>query len=252
VKRWYLFLLVAALTGLSGCAIADRPAITVGAASSLQPLLESMRSNFEEEAGITLLISYSASGIIARQIEEGAPIDVFVSAGRNYIDDLTINSFLRNDSISTIAYGHLKLVRSNLPGNEELGFAGAQRIAIANPSIAPYGAAAQQLLMSSGKWEDVQPRLVIAESALQAYQFVKAGEVDYAFVPLPLIRISSSDVVDGDSESAGLGAMPSISYVAAVTIWTTQENHARTFINYLRSSKVKMTEYGYDTALGVP
>ena len=252
MTRWHSFLLFAVLACLSGCATADRSSITVGAASSLQPLLESMSSNFEKETGITLLISYSASGIIARQIEEGAPSDVFVSAGSNYVDDLTTGSFLRMDSISTFAYGELSLVRPDLPGKAESWFAGAQRIAIANPAIAPYGAAAQQLLESSGMWEDVQPRLVIAESALQAYQFVKAGEVDYAFVPQPLVRMSSSGVVESAPGPAGLGAMPRISYVAAVATLTTQQDHASTFINYLTSSKVKITEYGYDRALGLP
>jgi molybdate transport system substrate-binding protein len=177
VKRPLIFLLVVVLTGLLGCATADRPAITVGAASSLQPLLDSMRAYFEEETGITLHISYSASGIIARQIEQGAPIDVFISAGTTYIDDLIVRSFLRQDSASTLAYGQLSIVRPDLPGRPKSSFIYAQHIAIANPEIAPYGAATQRLLESSGLWEDVQPRLVIAESALQAYQCIRPSAI---------------------------------------------------------------------------
>jgi molybdate transport system substrate-binding protein len=251
VKRPLIFLLVVVLTGLLGCATADRPAITVGAASSLQPLLDSMRAYFEEETGITLHISYSASGIIARQIEQGAPIDVFISAGTTYIDDLIVRSFLRQDSASTLAYGQLSIVRPDLPGRPKSSFIYAQHIAIANPEIAPYGAATQRLLESSGLWEDVQPRLVIAESALQAYQFAKAGEVDYAFVPQPLVRMSAAGIEVVAAESTGLGAMPTVSYVAAVTMRTTQEDNASAFIDYLTGPKVKVTDFGYDEVSGI-
>jgi molybdate transport system substrate-binding protein len=252
VRRWHVCLLVVVLSVLYGCGTTGEPAITVGAASSLQPLLDSVRADFEEETGITLHISYSASGTIARQIEQGAPIDVFVSAGTTYIDELAVSSFLREDSISTFAYGQLALVRPELPGAPAISFADAQRIAIANPEIAPYGAAARRLLESSGLWEDVQPRLVIAESALQAYQFAKSGEVDYAFVPQPLVRMSISGIVEGAPEPTGLGAMPTVSYVAAVTTRTTQEDHANAFVDYLTDPQIAVTDFGYDSVLGIP
>lgn len=245
-------LLLLALMGVPACAGERTPSITVGAASSLQPLLDSIKSDFEEETGITLHITYSASGALAHQIEQGAPIDVFVSAGTQYIDDLSALSFLRQDSLAVIAYGQLVLIRPEQDNDEGRSFADAQRIAIANPETAPYGAAAKGLLESSGLWHEVEPRIVYAESALQAYQFAKAGEVDYAFVPLPLVRIPGDGITYGDRAAVGLGSMPTVNYVAAVATSTTEEQSARAFIDYLATPEVqaKLHEFGYNSILG--
>ncbi|MDA0798961.1 MAG: molybdate ABC transporter substrate-binding protein [Chloroflexi bacterium] len=252
MRAWHAVLLILALVTVSGCAGERAPSITAGAASSLQPLLNSIKPGFEEESGITLHITYSASGALARQIEQGAPIDVFVSAGAQYIDELSAGSFLRQDSLAAIAYGQLVLIRPEQDSGEIRSFADAERIAIANPETAPYGAAAKSLLESSGLWDDVEPRIVYAESALQAYQFAKAGEVDYAFVPLPLVRIPADGITYGDHVAAGLRGLPTVDYLAAVATSTDEEEGARAFIDYLAAPEVqaKLHEFGYNSILG--
>lgn len=252
MRAWYSVLLMLALVGVPACAGERAPSITVGAASSLQPLLDSIKPGFEEESGITLHITYAASGALVRQIEQGAPIDVFVSASAQYIDELSAGSFLRQDSLAAIGYGQLVLIRPEQDSGEIRSFADAERIAIANPETAPYGTAAKSLLESSGLWHLVEPRIVYAESALQAYQFANAGEVDYAFVPLPLVRTPADGIAYGDLAAAGLGSMPTVKYMAAVTTSTDEEEGARGFIDYLATPEVqaKVQEFGYNSTLG--
>jgi molybdate transport system substrate-binding protein len=208
-----------------------------------------MKPGFEEKTGITLHITYSASGALARQIEQGAPIDVFVSAGK-YVDELLADGLLRQDSIVPVGFGLLVPIQPVRSDGSIVTFKGAQRIAIANPETAPYGAVAKAQLEAAGLWDEVAPRIVYAESALQAFQFAKAGEVDYAFVPLPLLRTSPADVALVDSAALGLKAT-SVDYSAAITTSTADIEHAHSFADYLTGPNVQLTDFGYDTTLGL-
>jgi molybdate transport system substrate-binding protein len=247
----YLWLLVLSLAVPTGCANTPNPSgITVSAASSLQPLLDSIRSGFEKQTGVELHITYSASGAMARQIEQGAPIDVFISAGDQYIDDLVKKLFLRQDSVTIIGHGQLVIVRPLLGDDVIPSFAEAQRIAIANPEIAPYGAAAKHLLESAGLWNDIESHIVYAQSALQAFQFARAGEVDYAFVPLPLVHTFDTAVALVDPSALGLPTT-GVMYTASITASTTDIEHAQAFVAYLSGPEAvtKLHELGYNSVL---
>ena len=223
--------------------------VTVTAASSLQPLLDSTSPEFETANSINLRITYAASGAASRQIEQGAPVDVFISAGEQYVDNLLAGGFLRQDSIVIFGHGDLSLIRPQKTNNGNLSFQEAQRIAIPNPEIAPYGAAAKRLLEQSKLWDDIEPHIVYAQSALHAFQFTKAGEVDYALVPKPLLQISDSGVIEVASQDAGLLGKEIVTYSAAVTTSSAKEASARAFVKYLASPTVEawLTELGYRT-----
>ena len=168
--------------------------ITIGAASSLRPLLDEVVPLFEGETGITAQVSYGASGAIARQIAQGAPIDVFASADATQINELILGRFLVLDSIFTWGYGQLVAIRPVDSDPAIVTLMDADLIAIANPETAPYGAAAKQLMEQTNIWDQVEGNVVFAETALQALLFAQAGEVDFAFVPLSLLRADSSGV----------------------------------------------------------
>jgi molybdate transport system substrate-binding protein len=246
--RFRLLLSLAVL--FVGCGSAtDAPAITVGAASSLQPLLDSIKPAFEEATGVEVRYSYAASGAIARQVEQGAPIDVFVLAGTRYVDDLAADGFLRKDSLSSVASGQLVVVRPLRIDGANVAFAEAERVAIANPEIAPYGAAAKAQLEAAGLWDAVEPQVVYAGSALQAFQFAKAGEVDYAFVPLPLVHISPEGLEVADHAIPGLKAI-NVTYAAALVDSTQEPESALAFIEYLVSPEARQADFGYNSVRG--
>ena len=244
--RLLLLSLAPLLVLFSGCSSGPRPAVlTIGAASSLQPLLADAAPRFERSSGLELRISYGASGTIAKQIEQGAPIDVFVTAGTQYINTLGSLGFLREHSFSPFAYGVLVLVRPATRAAGTVAVAKAERIAIANPEVAPYGALAKAQLESVGLWETVMPNVVYAESASQAYQFAKAGEVDYALVPYPLV-VAASEGVELVVDPA-LGSLnQQVTYGAVITEASEEVSSAHAFIEFLvNPENIRPVDFGY-------
>lgn len=230
--------------------------ITIGAASSLRPLLDEVVPLFERETGITAEVSYGASGAIARQIEQGAPIDVFASADTTQIDELIRGRFLVLDSIFTWGYGQLVAVRPVDGDPSVITLADADRIAIANPETAPYGAAAKQLMEQANVWDQLKGNIVFAETALQALLFAQAGEVDFAFVPLSLLRADSSGVTVVDQAIRVNGfdrpvtGFTSLDQSLALVAGSDVLHEAREFVKFFASDEVVRVfeSLGYTTA----
>jgi len=177
------------LTILAGCGSkpAGPPPLRVAAASDLQMALPIVIARFKSDTGIDVEPIYGASGQLAQQVKAGAPFDLFLAANRSFVDDLARAGSIRPESVRPYARGSLVLVVNDLfdPGVKTLAdLAGAKvkSIAIANPDIAPYGAAARQVLEREGLWEGVRPKLVMAENVRQALQFVESGNAEVGFV----------------------------------------------------------------------
>ena len=245
-----MLLSLAVLPFLAACGGSeDRPELIVGAASSLLPLLEEIEPVFENEAQIELTITYAASGIIARQIEQGAPFDVFLSADQALADRLAQSGLLAEDSIVLIGQGLLVTIRPRDGGAAT--FLDARRIAIANPETAPYGAAAKRLLRANGIWDQIEDRVVYAESALQALQFVRTAEADIGLVPLSLAAQGSDGVERIDDMEYGDPASEPITQIAAIVASSSRTAQANRFIDYLTSSAAQdlLLKYGYAPVL---
>ena len=171
-------LFLASLTGRF--ALADTLKIAV--AANFKPTLEELSRQFEQNTGHQLLISSASTGILYNQIVNGAPFDVFLSADRERPEMLQEKGMVLPGSLHTYALGELVLwspgkttTLVELRGNKE-------RLAIANPKIAPYGLAAKQLLENLGMWSFVESRLVKGASIQQTWQFVASGNVPSGLV----------------------------------------------------------------------
>ena len=217
----------------AACSTEDRPELIVGAASSLLPLLTELESVFEKDALIDLTITYNATGAIARQIEQGAPIDVFLSADLALTLQMVEEGFLRQDSIFALGQGLLVVIRPQ--DGETSTFLDARRIAIANPETAPYGAAAKQLLERNALWEQVESRVVYAESALQAVQFVRSAEADIGLVPLTLVAQNHQGVEHISERTHGVLGTEPITQIGAIATASVQIDAATRFLNFLLS-----------------
>jgi len=234
--------LASALVLAAGCAgDHDERRITVAAASSLQPLLEEVVPRFAEDTGIAIGVSYGASGTIANQIEHGAPIDVVVAASLEHVDRLSSGGFLRVDSIKPWANGVVTLVKPKGDNRAWLLVEG-ERIAIANPETAPYGAAAKALLENSGLWEQLEDRIVYADNVMQALQFARSGNVDFAFVPASLVPLGSGDI---DHLGGFYGG--DLRQTVAVVASTDHLEDAEAFANHLAGDEVAalLSGFGY-------
>ncbi len=170
----------------------DAPsALTVSAASDLTLAFEEVGQAFTAQTGVPVVFNFGSTGVLAQQIEEGAPVDVFAAANIAYIEDLAQKGIVTPESITVYARGRLVLwthAESQVPIErvEDLTDPRIRRIAIANPQHAPYGVAAREALQTAGVWEAVHPRLVLGENVRQAFQYAATGNVDVALVALSL------------------------------------------------------------------
>jgi molybdate transport system substrate-binding protein len=201
-----LSIAVASLAPCNARAEPKTPASTtpplVAAASDLQFALDEIVARFQRDTGIAPRVSYGSSGNFTRQIEQGAPFELFLSADEAYVDRLAARGLTRGDG-ALYAIGRIVLFAPHGsplepdPGLENLAARLASgesgRLAIANPEHAPYGRAAQQAMRSLGVWDAVQPKLLLGENVAQAAQFASSGNADggiiaYSLALAPALR----------------------------------------------------------------
>lgn len=166
--------------------------LTVAAAANLSRLMPELTSAFERETGIGVTTTIGASGQLARQIENGAPVDVILSADTGWVGALERSGRTVVGTRATYAIGRLVVLTSSarappIERIEDLGRPEVKRIAIANPEHAPYGVAAREALMSAGVWSVVEAKIIFGENARQVLQFAETGNVDAAFGPHALV-----------------------------------------------------------------
>jgi molybdate transport system substrate-binding protein len=173
--------------GSNAFASTAKEPLRVAAASDLQAVLPVLMARFKADTGIDVEPVFGASGQLAQQIKAGAPFDLFLSANRKFVDDLAAAGVIRPESVRPYTRGVLVLVVNTLvdPGVKGLADVAGEKvktIAIANPEIAPYGAAAKQALERAGLWERVKPKLAQSESVRQALQYVQSANAEVGFV----------------------------------------------------------------------
>jgi len=150
--------------------------LRVAVASNFLTTARMLGEQFFEQTGIKVLFSSASSGKITTQIEAGAPFDLFLSADMTRPERLVERGYALPESLATYAIGRLMLV-SREPLTEPFDFAD-QRLAIANPKIAPYGLATQQWLNAGAH----SPKLIFGENINQVWHFFQVGAVPYAIV----------------------------------------------------------------------
>jgi len=171
----------------------DAPVVAV--AANFSPALAEIVKQFTARMGKDIRISAGATGTLVRQIEQGAPFELFLSADEEHIAYLQEKGFTQ-DNGSLYAIGilvlylpqttRLNIMAENADILKQLYSQKHLRIAIANPELAPYGFAAQQVLQRFGPWHMLQGRVVLGENVGQAAQFALSGSVDAALLPYAL------------------------------------------------------------------
>ena len=221
--------------------------LTVAAASDLTPAFEEIGRAFESANGIKVVFSFGSTGMLTRQIENGAPVDLFAAANVSYVDELDKKGLIIPDSKAIYARGRIALWTPDtsdirLQGIADLARPEVMRIAIANPDHAPYGLAAKQALQSAGIWDRVQQKLVYGDNIRQAFQYAQTGNVDAAIVSLSLSKESHGRWTLIPEElhqpiDQGLGIIKT----------TKNEKAARAFITFLvgPQGQTIMAKYGF-------
>lgn len=214
--------LVVLLAILPLSARADMP--IVAAASDLQFALTEAAEVFGEETGHQVRLNFGSSGNFRRQISQGAPFELYLSADEAYVHALHEEGHTRDAGV-VYAIGRLVWMqrsgRDDLPGDDEPLSAvreaidshtageGRPRIALANPDHAPYGVAARQALEHAGLWEETVPLRILGENVSQAAQFAlsadaRGGLVAYSLALAPSLAERSDHVLVPDHWHAPL------------------------------------------------
>ena len=221
-------------------AVAEKP-LTVFAASSLSEAMTQIGQAFEAERETEIVFSFAGTGTLARQIEAGAPADVFVSADAEWIEFLIQNAAIRAETVTPIASNELVFVGPSHAANLKLTkealnqSLGGSRLAIADPDTVPagrYGKAALQHLML---WDAVRTKLAPMENVRVALAAVARGDA-----PLGLVYATDATIESGVSVLANIptDSHPTIEYAAAVTS-TSANSEADAFLDFLSSSQAR-------------
>jgi len=167
--------------------------LSIAAASDLVYCLEELNTTFQKaHPAVALKVSTGSSGNFFAQIQHGAPFDIFLSADMKYPGELIQAGLADSSSLTLYAIGHIVLwsMRADIEvarGLEILRDEKITKVAIANPTHAPYGRAARAALEHFKLWETIQPKLVLGENIAQTAQFIQTGNVDAGIVALALV-----------------------------------------------------------------
>lgn len=166
--------------------------IKVAAAADLATAFKELGDAFQKKSGQKIVFTFGSTGLLAKQVEQGAPFDVFAAANISFVDDVVKTGQCFADTKSLYARGRIVVWTKDGPEVklDQLKDPKYQKIAIANPEHAPYGKAAQQALEKVSLWDTVKPRMVYGENVQQTLQFAQSGNAEVAIVALSLAVLS--------------------------------------------------------------
>ena len=227
--------------------------ITIAAAADLRSALDEISSRFQAETGMHVKVVYGSSGNLFQQIQNGAPFDLFFSANSDYPKKLEAANLTVAGSYYEYARGHLVLLasgNSNLQlqqGLKVLLEPSVKRIAIADPTHAPYGQAAVAALKSQGVYDQVSSKIVVGENVSQAASFVTSGAADVGIVAkslavLPSAR-SRTRFVEIPSDQ-----YPAIQQACVLLKSSTNVEPARRFLTYIQGPEASniLQQHGFE------
>lgn len=251
VKLALLSALLLAAAGCGGGRVdegAGGEEIVVAAAANLTDAFGEVGRRFTARTGVRVTFSYGATADLAKQIEGGAPFDLFASADVARVEELVRKGFLLEESRAVYARGRLVLWappggRARVARVEDLAGAGVTRVALAKPDAAPYGRAAVESLRALGLWAAVEPKVVYSQTAAQAKQFAASGNADAAFLPRSLVRDGGGAAVEVDGRLHA-----PLDQALGVVRSSARQGAAKRFAEFVlgEEGQAALRDFGYD------
>jgi molybdate transport system substrate-binding protein len=225
--------------------------INVAAAANLSDAFNELGKQFTARTGIRVVYSFGATAELAKQIENGAPFDLFAAADTEHVEGLDRQGLLKPGTVALYARG--RLIVWTPPGSalkltriEDLKRAEIERISIAKPDVAPYGRAAVEALRALDLWKDLEPKIIYAQNVSQAKQYVATGNADVALLPRSLVRQGEGQAIIFDAS-----LHQPLNQSLAVMRASHKQEAAGLFSQYLLSpeGQALMERYGYEKAV---
>jgi len=245
VKKWLCFILLSALA-LS----LEAKLVHVAVAANFSNTMKSLVKEFEKTSDYQIVLSFGSSGKFYAQIKQGAPYELFFSADQAKPDALEKDGLVIENSRFTYAIGRLA-VWSNRPNfankiKTKLKEGTFNKLAIANPKLAPYGAASLQVLSHLGLTDDTQAKWVRGENVAQAYQFVSSGNADLGFIALSQL-LGRNKMQQGSYWLVPRIMHHPIKQDAVLLRSAEKSQGAQVFLDFIHTTKAQniIAEYGY-------
>ncbi|WP_411346798.1 molybdate ABC transporter substrate-binding protein [Paenibacillus sp. WLX1005] len=227
--------------------------LTISAAASLTDSLQEIQKLYEAKyPNVKLTFNFAASGTLQKQIEQGAPADLFISAGSKQMQALIDEKLVDKDHEINLLTNELVLVvpkdSTTTPANvEDLSADSIKRLAIGTPESVPAGMYAKQALEKANLWDSLQAKLVQTKDVKQVLSYVETGNADAGFV-------YKTDAMESDGVKIAFTASEDshdpIVYPAAVLSATTHREDAAQFYAYLQTEEAQaiFAKYGFNKA----
>lgn len=221
--------------------------LSISAAASLKEVINELSTSYaKKNPGVTFIKNYGGSGQLAKQIEQGVPADIFISANTEWMEYLKSRRVVDVKSIATFAYNELVFA-----GRPELKVNGMQdvvklaRIAIGSPKSVPAGEYAMESFRKGGIDKQLEKKLVMAKDVRECLMYADRGEVDGAFV-------YRTDALQAARHAAILFTVPQdlyprVSYPVALTLSGAKKHETAGFLAFLKSAEAKavLTKHGF-------
>ncbi|MGG4108540.1 molybdate ABC transporter substrate-binding protein [Paenibacillus lautus] len=230
--------------------------VMVSAAASLKSSLEETGRRFEAEfPNVTLRYNFGGSGSLGQQLEQGAPVDLFVSAATEPMDRLVEKGIVQSDAVQLMFRNALVLIepvgKQNVKQLSDLLKPEVRVLAIGQPDTVPAGEYAKETLQNEGLWEDVESKAVYAKDVTQVLAYVESGNADAGFVYKTDLKSSAKATfaleVDPDKHQP-------IEYPAAVPGNAKHPQEAEALLKFMRKPEIRdiFTEAGFEVAEASP
>lgn len=244
MKKW-MFVIVGLM--LAGCNTSEEVTVLMSSAASTEDAMNEIIEMFNEaHPNVQVDMNYGGSGALRIQIEQGAPVDLFLSANVDYFNSLDDDGYISERTI----YLRNSLVIIELSDAEMLedieDLATVDQLAIGSPESVPAGAYAKMALHHYALWDEVEPQIVFAEDVRQVLQYVEIDEVDAGIVYLTDAEISDDVrvVATFDEESHD-----AIDYPLGLTEQGSENDAAQLFYEFLQGDDARevFESYGFST-----
>ncbi len=240
---------------LSGCSTADveqneEKNLIVSAAVSLTEALEEIKTWYEAENDVNITFNFGGSGSLAQQIQQGAPVDVFISANQTWMDTLEEEGRLVPQTRIDLTGNSIVLIAGI---GSELGYVSfedidaddVEQVAIGHPESVPAGMYTEGILKKLDKWDQMEDKLVLAKDVRQVLTYVETGNVDIGFVYASDALISNKIKVIAKASSSW---HEPIIYPAAVIADTDYKEEAISFTTFMKTEEAQaiFKKYGFE------
>lgn len=225
--------------------------LTVSAAISLTDALEEIKKVYEKERDqqVQLTFNLGGSGTLSQQIQQGAPVDVFISANQQWMDTLEEKELIRSESRRDVTGNQIVLIAGVSSSTEydsfdQLNGVAVDKVAIGNPESVPAGKYTEEVLQELNKWDELEDQFVFAKDVRQVLTYVETGNADIGFVyesdafTSDLVKVLA--IVDAHLHEP-------IIYPGAVTKKTKYEEEAKAFLQFMETEEAQhiLETYGF-------